>query len=214
MNDYLDTIRKKPEFDKKRAVQNLLISVSLGLIIGIVSKYLDEVSSNNLPYLLELMDIGNFLSRMGVWLFIALLISIKSDRPLNASINVFMFFLAMLIGYYAYTILISGFYPRNYILIWLVFTVLSFFIAYVCWYSYSEHLFSIILSSLIMTIMLRQTFAFGFWYFDLMYFPELIVLIATISILYQNPQQILKVIGIAIVLFLLTSQSVILYGFL
>src|SRR5699024_7916071 len=132
-----------------------------------ISKVLDETASNLLPHFLEVLDLRNFFSRMGVWIFLALLISVYSKSPIRAAINVFLFFVGMVGGYYLYTVTIAGFFPKSYMLIWIFMTFVSPFIAYICWYAKGKGITATAISSIIFMFISRQTFAFGFWYFDI-----------------------------------------------
>ncbi|MFZ2464311.1 MAG: hypothetical protein WAW77_11975 [Caldibacillus thermoamylovorans] len=65
---------------------------------------------------------------------------------------------------------------------------------------------AIFISSIIVMVISRQAFAFGFWYFDITSILELLLWIATIFVLYQSPKQIIKVVSIGLLLFFLTAQ--------
>lgn len=48
-------------------------SLGFGVVLGILSKWLDDTPSNVLPDLLQSMDLRNFFSRIAVWLFLAVM---------------------------------------------------------------------------------------------------------------------------------------------
>lgn len=200
--------------EKSKIYLHTILIFIFGIILGLVSKILDEILSNLLPSFLEVFDLGNFFSRMGVWLFLAVLISIYSCSPRKSAINVFLFFTGMVSSYYLYTVLVAGFYPRDYMMIWITLTMVSPFLAFIVWHAKGENPLAIILSSLILMIMSRQAFAIGFWYFDILNLLELFLLVATVLILYQSPKQILKVSVIGFSLYLLTSQMSFFWGLL
>lgn len=185
-----------------------------GIILGLLSKILDTIPSNILPYFLEILDLNNFFSRMGVWIFLAVLISVYSASPVRSAINVFLFFAGMVGSYYLYTILVARFFPRAYMMIWIIMTCISPFIALVCWYAKGKGDVAVLLSSMIFMFLSRQAFAFGFWYFDIRYPLEFLLWIAVILVLYQSPKQIMKVVGIGSLLYFLTSQINIFWGML
>ena len=60
----------------------------------------------------------------------------------------------------------------------------------------------------------RQTFAFGFWYFDIRNILELLLWLAMIFVLYQSPKQIIKVATIGLLFYFLTAQINLFWGML
>ena len=142
---------------------------------------------------------------LGIWLLIALCISIYSSTPLRASINVFLFFLGMNITYHLYTIVFAGFNPMNYMMIWYGITVISPILAYICWYAKSQSKISMLISSLILCVMLISSFSIGIWYFDLKSIIDLIVFIGTILVLYVKPKNTIYSLIIALVLSFVVS---------
>jgi len=197
----------------KRLLYTALIFV-MGVILGVISKALDETASKLLPYFLEVLDLRNFLSRMGVWIFLAVLISVYSKSPVRSAINVFLFFVGMVGSYYLYTIMIAGFFPKSYMMIWVTMTAISPFLAFICWYAKGKGIIAISFSSLIFMLVSRQAFGFGVWYFYIKYNLELLLWIAMIFVLYQSPKQIIKVVTIGLILSFLTAETNLFWGML
>ncbi|WP_313804120.1 hypothetical protein [Cytobacillus sp.] len=197
----------------KKTLYSALIFIT-GVILGVISKVLDETSSNSLPYFLEELDLRNFFSRIGVWIFIAVVISVYCKSPVRSAVNVFLFFVGMVSSYYLYTVTIAGFFPKSYMMIWIVMTGISPFMAFVCWYAKGKGIFAISLSSIIIMLISRQAFAFGYWYFDILYGLELFLWLGMILVLYQSPKQITIVVAIGMLLYFLTAQISFPFGLL
>lgn len=197
----------------KKVFYTLLIFVA-GVILGIVSKMLDQTAFNILPKYLQILDLGNFFSRIGIWIFIAVLISIFSKTPLRAAINVLAFFAGMVGSYYLYTVIVAGFYPKSYMMFWIKMTLLSPFLAYICWYAKGKGIIAILISAFIFMFITRQAFAFGFWYISIRYMLEFILWACTVAVLYQSPKQIGKVIGLGLLLFFLSARFNMFWGML
>ena len=214
MKAYLNKIRRPESISSSRKFLYSFTIFAAGIILGVISKALDETVSNLLPYFLEVLDLRNFFSRMGVWIFLSLLISVYSKSPVRAAINVFLFLLGMVGSYYLYTITIAGFFPKSYMMIWVGMTFLSPFMAIICWYAKGKGPVATCISSVIFMFMTRQAFIFGFWYFDIRYILEFLLWVATIFVLYQSPKQALKMIIIGMFLFFLTSQLNLFWGML
>ena len=200
MKQFLNKIRKEKDNNSlKRKVINTTLLFLLGMILGLLSKWLDGKYFN--IKVLDYLDLGNFFSNMAIWLFISLSISIYSRSPKRASINTLLFFLGMTISYHLYTILFNGFNPRNYMLIWYGFTLVSPILAYMVWYSKSKNYYSIIINSIIIFVMLVACFNIGMWYFDVKGILYIFTFIGSIIIIYKD----IKVISISLVIGLLLS---------
>ncbi|WP_449536325.1 hypothetical protein [Ferdinandcohnia sp. Marseille-Q9671] len=214
MNEFLNRIRQpKVSSLTKKWLFSTLVFIA-GILLGLISKILDETASNLLPYFLEVLDLRNFFSRMGIWIFLGALLSVYSKSPVRSAINVLLFFVGMVGSYYLYTVIVAGFFPKSYMMIWIILTILSPFLAFVCWYSKGKGLLAIFLSSIIFMVISRQTFVFGFWYFDMIHPLEFLLWVVTIFVLYQTPKQIIKVVSIGLLLFFLTSQTYVFWGML
>ena len=115
-------------------IRNSIMIFIFGILLGIFSKWLDNLSLNDSiwwQHILGILNLNNVFSSFGVWILIAVCISIYSNSPLRASINVFVCFIGMGLSYHIYTIGFAGFNPRNYMLIWYSITLISPFMAFV-----------------------------------------------------------------------------------
>ena len=199
MNDFLNKIRM-PE--KSNSILNDFFStffvIIFGLFMGVFSKFLDCTASNYLPYIFQAFDITNFLGRFSIWIFFAVVISFYSRSPLKSALNVFLFFAAMLLGYFAYTNYIAGFFPKSYILIWVMFTAASPFLAFICWYGKGEGNIAIIIDGFISGMFLNLTFNWGVFYIDMPYFPEFIIYILSNILLFKDIKSFFKIFVISI----------------
>lgn len=189
MKKFLNDIRKSHKdknIKKEIIISFLILLLSIGL--GILSKCLDSRSFDNV--ILNHLDLGNFLSDLPIWLFIALVISIFSRSPIRSSINVFLFFIGMVISYHLSTIIFVGFNPTNYMKYWYALTIISPILAYICWYTRSNNKLIIILDTIIFYIMISLCFGLGMWYFDFKGILYTLTFIGTVIILYKDYKNI------------------------
>ena len=184
-NDNLTTFNK---------IRNSMMIFLFGIALGVFSKWLDNLSLNDniwWQHILGILDLGNVFSSLGVWILIAICISIYSNSPLRASINVFIFFLGMCVSYHIYTIAFAGFNPMNYMLIWYGITLISPFMAFVCWYAKGNGIIAFIIKVSIITVMILCSFAIGMWYFDFTSIINTILFITTLVVLYDTPKELM-----------------------
>ena len=190
MNKFLNDIRsaENPISNNKKIINTLAV-LFLGIALGTFSKFLDFRQSE-LPSVLmainEALDVHNFLGRFAIWVLIALCISIYSNSSIRASVNVLVFFIGMVTSYYLYSNYVAGFFPRNYAMIWVGFTMISPFLAFVCWYTKGKSKSAFILSILILAVLFNMTFVYGWGYFEPLSVLELIIFIIGLTVLRRN----------------------------
>lgn len=209
MIEFLNPIRSvEKDISISRKIIDTIFILLLGLALGTFSKYIDYKQANLkglLMYIDEAMDLHNFLGEFSIWALLALCISIYSNSPARASLNVFIFFLAMVTSYYLYSTYIAGFFPKTYAMIWFGFTLLSPIVAFISWYSKGEGRWSFIIASLILGVLFNMTFVFGQWYIDLKSVLDLSVFIIGLIVLRRDSLKdtilmILNSIGLAIII--------------
>lgn len=210
-----NTLNKIRVPNKSLTIKNKIISTFLifllGVVLGIFSKWLDNLSIDDTiwwQHILGILDLRNVFSMFGIWMFIAVTISVYSKTPLRASINVLLFFIGMTSSYHLYTIIFSGFNPMRYMLIWYGITLISPLLAYICWYSKGTNKISMLISSIILCIMFLSSFNIGFWYFDLKSIIDLLIFIGTILVLYASPKNTIYSLIISIILVFIISVIV------
>ncbi|WP_455541924.1 hypothetical protein [Intestinibacter sp.] len=200
MKSFLEKIRK-PEnsIDIKMQIMSTVGIILFGFAIGVVQKWIDSLPSNVFPLLFPQLDIGNYFGRLAIWILLGTVISVYFKTPIRAAINTFSFFISMLAGYYLYCNYILGFFPKAYMMIWLVISITSFFMSYICWYAKGEGIISIIISSVIIGVLFSQAFLItqGFYITHLL---EVITWIIGIIILYRNPNEFAIELGLSVVI--------------
>lgn len=193
MKDFFNKIRTPDtDINRKQKIMLPLFMLLLGIVLGIFSKWLDNLSIDDTiwwQHLLGVLDLGNVFSGFGIWICLAVAISVFSKTPLRAGLHVFLFFLGMCVSYHLYTILFCGFNPMAYMMIWYGITLLSPILAFICWYGKGKGAVSLVIDIGILTVMLLVSFAIGIWYFDVRSVIDTLLFICTVVILYTNPRQ-------------------------
>jgi hypothetical protein len=92
MKRFLDTIRKPASSPVSKKILYSVLVLIAGIALGTMAKILDETPSNLLPPFLEMLDLRNFFSRMGFWLFSGVCIRVLVSRhPLHAGTAAMVF---------------------------------------------------------------------------------------------------------------------------
>ena len=74
-------------------------------------------------------------------------------------------------------------------LIWYGITLISPFMAFVCWYAKGNGIIAFIIKVSIITVMILCSFAIGMWYFDFISVINTILFITTLVVLYDTPNK-------------------------
>lgn len=174
----------------------------LGIVLGTFSKFLDYRQAQ-LPALLRTidrtLDLHNFLGSFAPWIVAAVCISVYSRTPARAALNVFLFFAGMVGSYYLYCHYVAGFFPRSYALIWIVFTIVSPFPAFLCWYAKGNGAFAFLLSSGIIGTLINTAFLYGAFYVDIRSPLHVLMLVLGVLILHRPLKETVAMIGTGIV---------------
>ncbi len=190
MNLFLNDIRcAENPISGNRKIINTIPAFFLGIALGIFSKFLDFRQAQLPGVLMAIdgaLDIHNFLGRFAIWALIALCISVYSNSAIRASVNVFVFFLGMVTSYYLYSNYVAGFFPRSYAMIWFGFTMISPFLAFICWYAKGKSKLAWMLSALILAVLFNMTFVYGWGYFEARSILELAVFMIGVAVLRRD----------------------------
>lgn len=185
----LDDIREpqKSSFNRFRLLICCGVLLS-GATIGVLQKILDAEAFNELPKIFQSLDITNYFGRFAIWILVGTILSVYARRPLHAGINVFLFFIGMIAGYYIYCNYVLHFLPKTYMLMWIAVACISPVMAVVCWYAKGEGVISVIISAIILGIMFSQAFLItqGFYVTHAM---EVVTWIIGVIILYRKPKE-------------------------
>lgn len=206
MREFLNKIRKAETSTNLSAkVISSILILSLGVALGVLSKWLDNMAIDDTvwwQHLLGILDLRNVFSSFTVWLLLALAISVYSKSPIRASLNVFLFFVGMCSSYHLYTIVFSGFNPKSYMLIWYGITMFSPVLAFVCWFGKGKTKISLMIDILILSIMLSVCFSIGIWYFGFISLIDTLIFIIAVFILYSTPKYtVFSLLGAVILAF-------------
>ena len=205
----LNTVRTpKNNLSTKKQIFFTVGIFLFGIGLGTFSKYLDHQQAYLPSFLMmidNLTDLHNFLGRFSPWIFIAVCISVYSQSPTRAAVNVLSFFVGMVSSYYLYSNFIAGFFPKSYAMIWIAFTALSPFLAYLCWYAKGNGWIACIISACIIGTLFNTAFSYGFFYFSVRYWLEVIVFLLMIAILHRKSKEMFVMLGSGIVFAVITN---------
>lgn len=179
-------IDKMVSFKKKWT--KTVIALVLGLLLGVIAKLIDGVAVDGSWFneLVHNLELSAMLSRSSIWVFISVIIAINSNSPYKAFLNVLLFLVGMLGGYYAYSYFILDYTIILELEKWIIIALASSILSALVWYAKGEGWLSVGVSALVIGFFFREAFSFGMWYINLSYVPEVIILSLSILILHNN----------------------------
>lgn len=148
IHNKLIQIRAENQSTTKQNVLSIINVITIGMMLGLVAKLVDTQGINPI-----FDDIGG---RLGIWIFVATLISVFSYSPKLAAVKVFFFFVSLLTVYYLYTVFFLHFFPRREIVFWGLCAVVSPVCAYMMWYARGNGTVSSLVLSLPITALLSE----------------------------------------------------------
>lgn len=169
-----------------------LLFFVLGILSGFLAKYMDTISSNGIIGSL-INIISNISSRIGMWVFIATIIAAWSRTPKSGAINVFTFFLGMLLAYYIYSMKLFNFFPTYYFIRWGLIALLSPLAAYIVWFSRGNGWIAALCAALPIGLLVSEGYNFFYTFSPVSGF-DLIAAIILFCILPKNKYQYFKVL--------------------
>ena len=202
MKSFLEKIRKpRTDIPLNKQIAETIGIILFGLVLGVLQKWIDGTAANALPVVMQQLDIGNYFGRLAIWILLVTIISVYAKSPLRAAINTLFFFISMLAGYYLYCNYILGFLPKTYMMIWIVISFATFFMAYVCWYAKGKGIIAIFISSMIMGVLLAQAFHLSITQgFYMYHFLEVLTWIMSVILLRRKPKEYAMEIGLSVVI--------------
>ena len=169
-----------------------------GLMLGILQKWLDTFAVNDLPWILQKLDIINFFGRLGIWIFLAVLIAVIMPTPWWASLNTFLFLISMVAGYYLYCRIFLGFLPGSYMMIWITVSFTSLILGFLCWYAKGEGPVGILVTGGILGVLLAQAFILRHGIY-MTHGTEAILWILAILLLRRDPKEEAVVLMLSVI---------------
>lgn len=172
---------------EKRWFRTLFVLI-LGLLLGLIVIHSNNmINDDSLIYkILNILDVKGFSNRISFWLIIITFVSIYSNSPFRALINVIALIIGVLGGYYGYTTII---FSEEFIFnlnTWIMYAGISCVISMILWYSKGEGWFSVLISSLLIAFLFRESFNYGMWFFNVKYIQEIVFLGLSIIVLFNN----------------------------
>lgn len=185
---------KMISFEKKwfRTLFVLILGVLLGVMVIHSNKMIND---DSIVYkVLSTLDVKGFSGRISFWLIIVTIVSIYSNSPFRAFINVLALTAGVLGGYYGYTTLI---FSEEFVFnlnTWIIYASVACSISMIIWYAKGEGWFSVLISSLLIAFLFRESFSYGMWFFNIKHIQEIVFLSLSIIVLFNNlPKTIITI---------------------
>lgn len=191
----------------KTKIPDFVACLFLGIILGMASKYLDNISVTDGNLWMDFLSyLGDLFTRLGIWVLITTLIAAYSKTVIRAAVNTFLFFAGMLVSYYIYSAYLFGFFPTRYFILWGCIALASPFLAAIVWWARNSVRLSLILPALPMGLMLSLSVGIGLFYMYLIHVEELIMYVVLCVVFYKEPKQITIIVVFSMVVAFITKQ--------
>jgi hypothetical protein len=212
---FLDSIRmgKATALTTRRKAAYVLFFLALGMLLGFMAKYIDGVRSSNWIGTVY-QAISDISSRIGIWVFISVVIACWSRTPKAGAIYVFIFFVGMLLIYYLYSMKLFGFFPKHYLFRWGLIALISPAAAYMIWFGKGQGWAAALCASCPIALLAAQGYSFLYTLAAVPGF-DFISAIALFFVLPEGKNQHLKVLPlVVIIMFLLRKFEILAYLYL
>ena len=179
--------------------------VAIGLLSGFLAKFVDAAShSGLLGWLLRFAS--DLTGGFGLWILLAVLIAIYSQRPWSAAIITSLFFIAMLLTYYLYTVVVLHFLFGNIVRGWMQFALLSSIAGFATWYAKHDGWVGMVLAALPVGFLLAHALP-AYSPYKLVYLLDLLFAASLLFILKGEDRGRLVTALIAVVVAVLLTVS-------
>jgi hypothetical protein len=172
-----------------RKIPGYILSLVFGILLGAIAKYLDTVSVDGRWGSYFLSYLADIFTRPGIWVLIGTILAAYSKTLLRAALNTFLFFMGMLISYYAYSAYLFGIFPTSYFLLWSSAAIASPFLAIIVWKAKNDPRLAFVLPALPMGLLLSLSLGIGLFYVYVSYVEELMMYMVLGIIFYRTGKQ-------------------------
>jgi len=193
-------------FPMQKKILHALLSFAFGIAMGFLAKYIEDI-----PHFVgqtgdSLNVLSIIMSRIGIWVLIATVISAWSRTPEAGALHVFVFFAGMLITYYIYSMVIFHFFPTYYFLRWGSIALVAPIAAFIVWYSKGEGWIASFCAALPIGLLLASGYGFYGSFFIWQGF-DLFSAILLYALLPIGKFQRLRLIPLIIIVFLIINKA-------
>ncbi|MDR0459549.1 MAG: hypothetical protein LBG68_03665 [Coriobacteriales bacterium] len=137
------TRQRVEPFNRQREVIYGLAWIAAGLLLGVFSKFVDPPPPAWAASGLQTF-ISDITSGFGIWILLGTIVSVYAQRPGSAALVTPLFFFAMLLSYYTFSLYFYHFYIGYVVRGWSIMALLTIVAGYFVWYAKGEGLLSIV----------------------------------------------------------------------
>lgn len=205
----LNKIRLINKINIKNLIIHWVVMFSIWIFSGFIAKHIEAI-----PHIGKIWDtlniIWNIFSWIGIWVFIATIISAWSKDYKSAGIKVFLFFCGVLLSYYIYSMYLFWFFPTYYFIRWWLIAIASLFWWGILWFSRWNWWLAWLLAATPIWILMHHWYDF----FNIIVWTDFILWVILLIILPQKKIQIFRIIPFIFIIILFLKKFNILSYFL